>query len=657
MQPYLTIGMAHFEDYDGVYFTIQNLRANYPDLMRRTEFVLVDNSPDTEHGKLVRDLTDHDPSNGRHAPAAVDNMGSKYIAMPANKGTSITREAIFTHAEGEYVLVMDCHLVHHRDNLLPLLRYYQDNPDTRNIISGPIVYDDLRRYSSHYDIQWRSEMFGTWSMAWTDDDGRNFCVRDNKGTCSFHDLLTGEQITLEEVSSPIGFAGHERKLEELGFFTLTSIGEPFEIPGQGLGMFSCKREHWPGFNPDALGFGGEELYIHEKFRLLGAKAICLPGMKWTHRFGRVGGAKYPLTVWNKVRNYVLEAQELQRLSTELGRPRPQLSLDDVFQHFVIDTKKMPEHEWEELVADPVNVKHPKGTGKNPATVSGTLHLTKAKGGSNTEKMQKQAVKHESIEGYFLHLQGVDRDLNQHMGTLSKLAEDCETIVEMSIRKESTVAFVNGLDKRESGGTLISFNPESDPIVEHFTKQSDKIQVLSHPVSPGDVRDMNGECELLFINWRHTYQAVYQTLYKFAPSSSRYIVIHNTQIYGEKGEDSGEGILKALRVYMRANPKWSVIEHHTHQYGLTILSCRDEDKPKLPGKIEMAKNFTKAIANHVADGMTKVEPEELERRLEICNPCPQRNNNSCSICGCGLSDKASWRSSECPIGKWEESDEV
>ena len=41
-----------------------------------------------------------------------------------------------------------------------------------------------------------------------------------------------------------------------------SNGEPFEIPMQGLGMFSCRKEAWLGFNPLFNGFGGEEGYIH-----------------------------------------------------------------------------------------------------------------------------------------------------------------------------------------------------------------------------------------------------------------------------------------------------------------------------------------------------------------------------------------------------------
>ena len=70
-------------------------------------------------------------------------------------------------------------------------------------------------------------------------------------------------------------------------------GPPFEIPMQGMGAFACRREAWPGFNPRFGGFGGEEGYIHEKFRQAGGRTLCLLFPRWAHRFGRPAGVPYP----------------------------------------------------------------------------------------------------------------------------------------------------------------------------------------------------------------------------------------------------------------------------------------------------------------------------------------------------------------------------
>ena len=83
----------------------------------------------------------------------------------------------------------------------------------------------------------------------------------------------------------------------------------------------------------------------------------------------------------------------------------------------------------------------------------------------------------------------------------------------------------------------------------------------------------------------------------------------------------------------------------------VISRDKRDKAALPSKIKMAANFTKAIAEHVTDGAKTVDRETLERRLEVCSLCEQRTEDRCAACGCYLAEKASWRSSECPLGKW------
>jgi cytochrome c553 len=72
---------------------------------------------------------------------------------------------------------------------------------------------------------------------------------------------------------------------------------------------------------------------------------------------------------------------------------------------------------------------------------------------------------------------------------------------------------------------------------------------------------------------------------------------------------------------------------------------------LPSTITMAANFAKALAAHVADGREKADQEVYEARLTTCSVCDQRTDNRCAACGCHLDQKAAWRSSECPLGKW------
>ena len=165
------------------------------------------------------------------------------------------------------------------------------------------------------------------------------------------------------------------------------------------------------------------------------------------------------------------------------------------------------------------------------------------------------------------------------------------------------------------------------------------------------------CDLLFIDTRHTADQLTNEFHRHASKVRRWIVLHDTQIFGERGEDGGPGLLPAVRRFLNENPEWSVVHHTQTNHGLTVLSRDPRDKPVLPSTITMAANFTKSLAAHVADGLQKVEAPELRHRLEICTLCDQRNDDRCSVCGCYLAEKASWRSSECPLGKWNQKQEV
>ncbi|MAF44001.1 MAG: hypothetical protein CMI54_07560 [Parcubacteria group bacterium] len=270
MSPKLTIGMATFDDFHGVYFSIQALRMYHPEIMDETEILIIDNNPEGTHGKECAKL----PNQGKNI---------RYFAEPHWVSTAV-RNRIFEKAQGDFVISMDCHILFEPGSLKKLLDFYKQNPETNDLYQGPLVYDDLRNISTHFDPIWREQMYGIWK---TDERGKD------------------------------------------------PNGEPFEIPMQGLGSFSCRKEAWLGFNQYFRGFGGEEGYIHEKFRQNGRKCWCLPFLRWVHRFGRPDGVKYPLTMENKLRNYFLGYYELG------------LDIEPILDHF---SKWKPRRELESLAS-------------------------------------------------------------------------------------------------------------------------------------------------------------------------------------------------------------------------------------------------------------------------------------------------------------------
>lgn len=270
-EPFLTIGMAVYNDYDGVYFTVQSLRMHHD--LHNSEILIIDNYGCETTKRFIESLPN-----------------ARYIRATSVQGTATPRDLIFRHARGEVVLCCDAHVLFMPGVIGRLREYYRDNPDTPNLLQGPLIDDDLTTIWTHFEPKWYAQRWGTWG-------------HDPRGT--------------------------------------DPEGESFEIGMHSLGVFSCRKAAWPGFNPHFRGFGGEEGYIHEKFRQRGATTLELPFLRWVHRFGRVGVLPYRLTAEDRLRNYLIGHAELgldtkpilQHFALQLPPDRLRIFSETILKHY------------------------------------------------------------------------------------------------------------------------------------------------------------------------------------------------------------------------------------------------------------------------------------------------------------------------------------
>jgi hypothetical protein len=243
----LCIGMSTYDDFDGVFFTIQALRMMHPEVLEDTSFLIIDNHPEAAAAESLRQLA-----------AKVPNCG--YLPFRGYRSTQV-RDLVFREANADIVLCVDSHILVLPGALRALLDYFQRNPESLDIVQGPLVDETLSNVvGTHFTPGWNQGMWGQWGID-------------------------------ERVDNP--------------------TGESFEIPMQGLGLFACRRAAWPGVNPRFRSFGGEEGYLHEKFRRNGGRAICLPALRWTHRFERPRGIPYDIDWESRVRNYLFGWAEMR----------------------------------------------------------------------------------------------------------------------------------------------------------------------------------------------------------------------------------------------------------------------------------------------------------------------------------------------------------
>lgn len=264
----LTIGCAVYDDYDGVFFTIQSLRM-YHSICNssKVEFVVLDNNPKSSSGQETKKFVQN-------------SIKQKYIPLDT-PCTSFAKYKVPDYADGKYILILDSHVMLEPNGISNLLNYFEQNPETNNIIQGPLWYDDLNAYSTHLEPVFRGNMYGTWAT-----DKLNY----NKGL-------------------------------------------PFEIQMQGMGLCAFRKETWKGINPYFRGFGAEEGYIQAKFKQWGGNTICLPSLKWNHRFGRPLGIPYKPILEDRIFNYFLGWLEIYQ---DINHP----FIKEIYNYFIttIDSK-------------------------------------------------------------------------------------------------------------------------------------------------------------------------------------------------------------------------------------------------------------------------------------------------------------------------------
>lgn len=573
--PRITIGMATYNDFEGVWATLQSIFLhNDWDSPEDVQIVIVDTSPiGSEHRKLVLDLV----NKGGHFLKGSRTTNFKYLDMSNNPGTTLPRDKVFDVADAPYVCVMDCHVMLRSNTLLKLLHWFEETKFD-GLVHGPILYDNLHTISTHFDDQFRGGMWGTWGSLWEAPDGTPFVChgeevsdenkeRKSNGKVTYYsplpleEMLTvnGQQVTPTGHKLPdLAWSGHDRELLKLGYKELgrNFSDPPFEIPGQGMGLFASRKDTWLGFEKNCTGFGGEEMNIHTKYRQADKKILCLPFLHWNHRFGRSGGAPYPIPLAAKIRNYVLWAKEL---GNPVHKDTTTL-LDRIYKHFVT-TGNFPQERWDKLVADPVNF-HVELKPQLPVAGTGMGRL----------------------DALFMYIANNSADMKGYAELVRNTAASMRSIIAFVKRADWEPVLASGFPKtlsvyQEQEVALIDQTHEA--VKDQYVKDSRQIFTYS------TFREKNSDvidplvvepavCDLLVIDKINSAPYIDKVLERHG-NSSKFIILRGTQTFGEKAEIVDEpGLFYSIKNWIAKYPEWYILSHFGHNYGLTLL-CRDPNK--------------------------------------------------------------------------------
>lgn len=167
---------------------------------------------------------------------------------------------------------------------------------------------------------------------------------------------------------------------------------------------------------------------------------------------------------------------------------------------------------------------------------------------------------------------IKSDISEHMELLSRLASLCENVTEFGVRDgNSTIAFLHGTPKTLTSYDINRFQRKNAYLkfakvhgVEFTFVQADTLKIQPIP-----------RTDLLFFDTQHTYDQLAAELKIHANQVSKFLVFHDTSIFGDHGRGGQKGIWPAIAEFLKENSFWLLWLYSTQNNGLAVL--RKEQK--------------------------------------------------------------------------------
>ena len=254
----LTIGLANWDDPEGAWWTLSSLRLNHvPVTSQDVELLVVDDMPQ--------------PQVALQKTCSLAN--ARYVHSGLGQGPARAKDKVWEHAQGDYVLLLDSHVLLQPNVVGYLLNAIVANTVGKNMWVGPLLNESGGMTATELLPELRGHFFGVW-----------------------HTNLDPAPVR--------------------------------EIHAHGSAFCFMQRKHYPFFSPYFKGFAGEEIYLHDKVRRNGGRVLCHRALGWVHRFDRFGrNITYTLSLNDKMRNYMIAAYEMnwniQQMREYFGKGLPE----------------------------------------------------------------------------------------------------------------------------------------------------------------------------------------------------------------------------------------------------------------------------------------------------------------------------------------------
>jgi hypothetical protein len=170
----------------------------------------------------------------------------------------------------------------------------------------------------------------------------------------------------------------------------------------------------------------------------------------------------------------------------------------------------------------------------------------------------------TLEALYRAACAVGSDIHEHLPTLHALAQECKHVTELGTRAgTSTTAFLFA-----QPDDLVCYDVHRFPQVDQLRALAGRTRFAFHQA---DVRTVAiAETDLLFIDTWHVYGQLKEELRLHAAKARKYLVLHDTTSYAEKGETEGHrGLWPAVEEFL-GRGTFRIQRRYDNNNGLTVL---------------------------------------------------------------------------------------
>jgi hypothetical protein len=200
----------------------------------------------------------------------------------------------------------------------------------------------------------------------------------------------------------------------------------------------------------------------------------------------------------------------------------------------------------------------------------------------------------SVEQSYQLLVESSSDINEHLPTLKRYAEECDHITEMGVRwvvstfafavaKPKTFVSIDIIDPRsdfENWNSIWGSGERLNSIIKYCAENNVNYSFLLSDTTKITI----DETDLLFIDTLHEYNQTKTELKLHGNKAKKYIIFHDTEnfkfreertpeVYGVSSKDK-LGIWPAIEEFLTENLHWKIHEIFNNCSGLTILKRVD-----------------------------------------------------------------------------------